>query len=68
MSKEQGGGGLGGVWTLSKVIGFLRKKPSLTGCRIIDNGLFRQISVKTAFKQKLAGKLLEQKPAGTVFE
>ena len=37
------------------------------GCRIIDNGLFSQISFRTAFKQKLAGTVLEQKPVGTVF-
>ena len=30
------------------------------GCRIIDNGMFGQISVRTAFKQKLAGTVLEQ--------
>ena len=35
--------------------------------RIIDNGLLGQISVRTAFKQKLAGTVFEQKPAGTVF-
>ena len=38
------------------------------GCRIIDNGLFGQISVRTAFKPKLAGKVFEQKPAGTMSE
>ena len=29
------------------------------GCMIIDNGLFGQISVRTVFKQKLAGTVLE---------
>ena len=42
------------------------------GCRIIDNGLFGQISVRTAFKQKLAGTeaavtVFKQKLAGIVF-
>ena len=35
--------------------------------RIIDNGMFGQISVRTLFKQKLAGTVFEQKPAGTEF-
>ena len=38
------------------------------GGRIIDNGMLGQISVRTAFKQKLAGTVFEQKPAGTVLE
>ena len=34
------------------------------GGRIIDNGLFGQISVRTAFKQKLAGTVFEPKRLG----
>ena len=37
-------------------------------CKIIDNGLFGQITVRPAFKQKLAGTMFEQRPAGTVFK
>ena len=39
-----------------------------TGVSIIDNGLFDQISVRRAFKQKLSGTVFKHKPAGTVFE
>ena len=41
---------------------------SSSGCRIIDDGMFGQIPVRTSVKQKLAGTVFKQKPAGTVFE
>ena len=49
-------------------ISYLSTMVVYEGRRFKDNVMFGQISVRTAFKQKLAGTVFEQKPAETVFE